>query len=96
MFLQSFLQANVNQRMSEIKDMLKMLILKEIKVDYDYFVNEIFKISKKDKIYFDYIKEDYCKYINKIINDKIDDNLNHFIAIKISDNMITKLKNPLL
>ena len=82
--------------MYSIKDDLKVLVLKEINIDYDYFINQILTILKKDKIYFDYIKEDYCKYINKIINDKIDDNLNHFIAIKISDNMITKLKNPLL
>ena len=73
MFLQSFLQANVNRRMSEIKDMLKMLILKEIKVDYDYFVNEIFKISKKDKIYFDYIKTNYTEHVNQI-----ESSLNHF------------------
>ena len=88
MFLQSFLQADVNQRMSEIKDTLKILILKEIKIDYDYFVNEIFKISKKDKIYFDYIKTDYTEHVNKIINDQIEMNLNHFTEIKLLNCMV--------
>ena len=89
--LQSFLQANNNQRMYLIKDDLKILILKEIKIDYDYFTNLILSISKKDNIYFDYIKEDFNKYINKIINNRIDDNLNHFTNIKLSDNMINYL-----
>ena len=57
------------------------------KIDYNYFVNEILNISKKDKIYFDYIK-DFIKYVNKTINDEINTSLNCFIEIKILKCMI--------
>ena len=44
---------------------------------------KFFSYQKKDNIYFDYIKNDYIKYINKIFNDEIDDKLKYFIDIKL-------------
>ena len=93
MFLKSFFQANLNQRMITLNDEIKIIFLREMKIDYDHFVNQIFFITKKDNIYFDYIKEDYIKYVNKIINDRIDSNLIYFNDTKLLECMVKYLSD---
>ena len=93
MFLKSFFQANLNQRMITLNDEIKIIFLREMNIDYDHFVNQIFFITKKDNIYFDYIKEDYIKYINKIINDRIDSNLIYFNDTKLLECMVKYLSD---
>ena len=91
MFLKRFLQANLNQRMNTLNDEIKIIFLREMNIDYDYFVNQIFLITKNDNIYFDYVRNDYIKYVNKIISDRIDKSLIHFNEIKLLPYMVNYL-----